>query len=402
MNTNLSAMHWTDEVLFEQVPDRRGTSCVKWDEMPDDDIIPMWVADQDFRTAPCIIEALRKRVEHGVFGYTHVPDSYYEAVCRWFAHRYKFHVERQWIQYTTGVVPALSAIIKAMTRPGDSVLLMTPVYNCFFSSIRNNGCFQVDVPLLWDADACTYHIDVNGLEAAAARSDVNLMLLCNPHNPAGRVWTHEELELVADICDRHGVIVVSDEIHCEFIMPGHQFVPFATVREGLVTRSITCSSPSKAFNTAGLKMANIITANAEWQQRIDRAINDNEICDVNPFGPLALEAAYSDEGEMWLEALNRYIAANYQALLAFFHEEAPRIPVARLEGTYLVWIDVRGIVADTEQLAQVLKNAYRVWVNPGDMYGTSGFLRINIACPRQRMLEGLRRLVEGLRQQELN
>ena len=369
--------------------------------MPADDIIPMWVADQDFRTAPCIIEALRKRVEHGVFGYTHVPETYYEAVRHWFSHRYQFSIQREWIQYTTGVVPALSAIVKALTRPGDSVLLMSPVYNCFFSCIRNNGCKQYDVPLVWDAEASTYHIDVEGFEAAAARPEVKVLLLCNPHNPAGRVWTRQELEMVADICDRHCVIVVSDEIHCEFIMPGHQFIPFATVREGLVSRSVTCSSPSKAFNTAGLKIANIITANAEWQQRIDRAINDNEICDVNPFGPIALEAAYSEAGERWLDALNGYIAANYQELLTMLHQQVPEIPVARLEGTYLVWIDVRGITSDTEQLAQQLKDTYRVWVNPGDMYGTPGFLRINIACPRQRMLEGLRRLVAGLKQQIL-
>ena len=336
-------------------------------------------------------------MDHGVFGYTHVPDSYYEAVCRWFAHRYQFHIERQWIQYTTGVVPALSAIVKGLTQPGDSVLLMTPVYNCFFSSVRNNGCHQVDVPLLWDAEACTYHIDVEGFEAAAARPDVKLMLLCNPHNPAGRVWTREELELVADVCERHGVIVVSDEIHCEFIMPGHQFVPFATVREGLVARSITCSSPSKAFNTAGLKMANIITANAEWQQRIDRAINDNEICDVNPFGPVALEAAYSKEGEQWLDALNNYIADNYHTLTRFFKEQLPHIPVARLEGTYLVWIDVRALNIDTNTLAQELLERNRVWVNPGDMYGTPGFMRINIACPRERMKQGLERLAHGLK-----
>ena len=384
------------EELFDQVPDRRGTSCVKWDEMPADDIIPMWVADQDFRTAPCIIEALQKRVAHGVFGYTHVPQSYYEAVCRWFGRRNQFYIEPEWIQYTTGVVPALSAIVKALTRPGDGVLLMSPVYNCFFSCIRNNGCIQVDVPLLWDAEARTYHIDFDTFESQASRPEVRLFLLCNPHNPAGRVWTADELKRVADICLRHDVIVVSDEIHCEFIMPGHRFVPFATVCPGLAERCITCSSPSKAFNIAGLQMANIITANAEWRQRIDRAINDNEICDVNPFGPLALEAAYSQDGERWLTALNAYIADNYQALVQFFEQHLPYIPVARLEGTYLVWIDVRSVSTDTNQLADLLKDKYRVWVNPGDMYGTSGFLRINIACPRSRMLEGLRRLAAGL------
>ena len=387
---------WTEQEWFDQVPDRRGTSCVKWDEMPANDIIPMWVADQDFRTAPCIVEALRQRVEHGVFGYTLVPDTYYEAVVKWFGHRHGLHIEPSWIQYTTGVVPALSAIIKAMTRPGDGVMLMTPVYNCFFSCIRNNGCNQVDVPLLWDKSQHTYHIDFEQFEAKASRPEVKLFLLCNPHNPAGRVWTVDELGRLADICDRNGVVVVSDEIHCEFVMPGHRFVPFATVRERLAERAITCSSPSKAFNTAGLQVANIITANAEWRQRIDRAINDNEICDVNPFGPIALEAAYSTEGERWLDALNAYIAANYQALCQFFSQKLPHIPVTRLEGTYLVWIDVRALTTDSSQLADELLSTCRVWVNPGEMYGTPGFLRINIACPRWRMQEGLERMAQRL------
>ena len=381
---------------FDNAPDRRGSSCVKWDEMPAEDIIPMWVADQDFKTAPCIIEALRKRVEHGVFGYTHVPDSYYAAVINWFRTRHHFTIERSWIQYTTGVVPALSAIIKALTRPGDGVIVMTPVYNCFFSSIRNTGCQRVDVPLLWDAEAKTYHIDFEGLELQASRQEVKMFLLCNPHNPAGRVWTREELQQVAAICNRHQVIVVSDEIHCEFVMPGYQFVPYASVAEGGARRSITCSSSSKAFNIAGLQTANIITANAEWQQKIDRAINDNEVCDLNCFGPVALEAAYSAEGAQWLDALNAYIAANYEALLRFFDQHLPQVPVTHMEGTYLAWIDVRGLCSDTERLAAQLRQDQRVWVNPGDMYGTPGFLRINIACPRQRMLEGLRRIAAGL------
>lgn len=381
---------------FDNAPDRHGTSCVKWDEMPAADIIPMWVADQDFRTAPCITEALRRRVEHGVFGYTMVPPSYYDAIVRWFDHRHGFQIQPEWIQYTIGVVPALSVIIKALTRPGDGVLIMTPVYNCFFSSIRNNGCHQVDVPLLWDESAHTYSIDFEAFEAKAATPEVTLFLLCNPHNPAGRVWTRQELQRLADICQRHNVVVVADEIHCEFVMPGHRFVPFATIAPDMAARSITCSSPSKAFNTAGLQIANIITANADWRQKIDRAINDNEVCDVNPFGPIALEAAYSPEGEAWLNGLNAYIADNYKALTDFFAAHLPHIPVARLEGTYLVWIDVRCMQVETQKLADELMQKHRVWVNPGEMYGAKGFLRINIACPRARMLEGLARLAGGL------
>ena len=270
--------------IFDQTVDRRGSGSVKWDCEEARGTIPMWVADMDFRAATPIIEALSRRVSHGVFGYTQVPDAYYEAIIHWFARRHSWHIDREWIIYTSGVVPALSAVVKALAQPGDKVIIQTPVYNCFFSSIRNNGCIIEENPLVYDGH--TYHIDFHDLERKAADPSARLLVVCNPHNPAGRVWTPDELERMNDICLRHGVRVVSDEIHCELVMPGHRFTPFASISPACQDNCITLNSPSKSWNIAGLQIANIICNNPDIRQRIDRAININEVCDVNPFGGL--------------------------------------------------------------------------------------------------------------------
>ncbi len=285
---------------FDKLTQRRGTNSYKWDETDDPDVIPVWVADMDFETAPCIVSALQERVAHGIFGYTFVPESYYEAVISWFWRRHHWRIDRSWIEYTSGVVPALSATIKALTQPGDKVLVQTPVYNCFFSSIRNNGCEIVESPLQRSAN--TYVINFDDLEQKLSDPAVKLFVLCNPHNPAGRVWTPDELRRMNDLCLRHDVRVVSDEIHCELTMPGYTYTPFASVSDECLNNSVTLNSPSKSFNTAGLQIANIISNDATIRQRINRAININEVCDVNPFGVIALQSAYN-EGEAWLDAL---------------------------------------------------------------------------------------------------
>ena len=380
---------------FDTIIPRRGTNSIKWDARPPFDadtegVIPLWVADMDFKAAPFIIDVLRKRVEHGVFGYVCVPDSYYEAVCRWFSGRHGWNVEKDWIIYTIGVVPALSAAIKALSRPGEKVILQSPVYNCFFSSVRNNGCEILDVPLLYHDG--TYSYDFDGLERACADPAAKVMLLCNPHNPAGRVWTREELARVGDIARRHDVTVVSDEIHCEIVMPGFTYTPFASVSPETQACCVTLCSPSKSFNTASLQIANIITSNPEWRKLIDRAINVNEICDVNPFGVLALEAEYSPEGAEWLKELNQYIYDNYLLL----REKLSDWPVCKLEGTYLPWVDVSSLGIPTEKIEEELLRNYKVWVNAGAMYGTEGFIRINLATPRSVLAEGLDRVSRGL------
>ena len=382
-------------MIFDELTERRGTGSYKWDEAGADDAIPMWVADMDFRTAPPVVEALRRRVEHGVFGYTLVPERYYDAVISWFARRHGWTMQREWIMYTTGVVPAVSAVIKALTMPGERVIVQTPVYNCFFSSIRNNGCEAAENPLLYDRGR--YTMDYEGLERIAADPRTTLMLLCNPHNPAGRVWTRDELLRVNDICMRHGVTVVADEIHCELVYSGHRYTPFASVSDECLANSVTCCSPSKAFNTAGLQIANIISADADVRRRIDRAININEVCDVNPFGVEALIAAYN-EGGAWLDSLIEYIRGNYEALCAFFAEHLPAVRIVPMEGTYLVWADCRELGMTSDDITARLLSEGRVMVSSGTIYGAAGdgFIRINIACPRERMMEGLRRIAAVL------
>lgn len=376
---------------FDKIIPRRGTNSYKWDSMPASrDILPLWVADMDFRTAPAIIAALSKRVSHGIFGYTHVPDEYYTAVTRWFERRHNWAFRKEWMIYTSGVVPAISAIIKALTAPGDGVVVQTPVYNCFFSSIRNNGCRVVTNPLRY-VD-CTYYIDFDDLERKAADPGVKLLLLCNPHNPAGRVWTCEELRRIGEICMRNRVMVITDEIHCELVFQGHTYTPFASIGEEFLQNSVTCISPSKSFNLAGLQIANIISCDEGVRRKIDRAININEVCDVNPFGIEATIAAYN-EGEEWLEQLLVYLKANYDYLCGFFQTFLPQIHVTRLEGTYLVWTDCRTLHIPSETLQSRLLAETGLWLNSGTMYGAEGegFLRWNIACPLPILRDALMR-----------
>ena len=381
---------------FDEIIPRRGTNSYKWDSAGDADVLPMWVADMDFRTAPPVVEALRKRVEHGIFGYVRVPDAYYAAVTNWFARRHDWQIEKEWIIYTTGVVPALSAVIKALTVPGDKVMVQTPVYNCFFSSIRNNGCGMITNPLIYRNG--TYQINFADLEQKAADPNVKVLLLCNPHNPAGRVWTKQELTRIGDICIRNNVWVVADEIHCELVFPGHTYIPFASISQEFLMHSVTCTSPSKAFNLAGLQIANIISADTDIRTKIDKAINVNEICDVNPFGVEALMAAYND-GEEWLEELKQYLFANYNYLRVYFEEYLPEFPVATLEGTYLVWADCSVLNQSSDEIVKTLLEKEKLWVNEGSLYGEAGegFIRINIACPRQQLIEGLNRLRRALK-----
>lgn len=378
---------------FDKIIPRKGTNSYKWDSVKGEDMVPLWVADMDFQTAPQIIEALQKRVSHGIFGYTKVPGSYYEAVSNWFLRRHGWRIDPDWILYTSGVVPALSAVIKALTSPGDGVLIQTPVYNCFFSSIRNNGCEVVSSPLIYSNNA--YSIDFEDFERKASDPKVKVFILCNPHNPCGRVWRRDELERLGQICLRNGVTVISDEIHCELVLPGHTYIPFASISEDFLRGSVTCSSPSKAFNIAGLQIANIVCADSALRAKIDRALNVNEVCDVNPFGVIAAQTAYN-ECEDWLDSLLDYLRGNYLYMKEFCAEHLPDFPIVDLEGTYLVWMDCSALSLSSKELGQRLLSEKGLWLNEGTMYGESGegFMRWNIACPRERLAEGLRRFAE--------
>lgn len=376
---------------FDEIVPRRGSNSYKWDSATENDILPMWVADMDFRTAPSIINALHNRVAHGIFGYTKVPSGYFDATIGWFARRHNFTIEREWILFTTGVVPALSAVIKALTEPGDKVIVQTPVYNCFFSSIRNNGCEIVANELLYENG--TYSIDFDDLEQKTSDPAAKLLLLCSPHNPAGRVWSKEELEKTGEICLRNNVIVVSDEIHCDLVYPGHTHIPFASISREFLYNSVTCIAPSKTFNLAGLQCANILSADPVIKAKIDKALNINEVCEINPFAVEALTAAYN-EGEDWLEELRVYLYENYQYLVEFFKKHLPHLPILPLEATYLVWVDCTALKQTSKEIAESLLDKEKLWINEGTLYGDAGegFIRINIATQRENLVKGLEKI----------
>ena len=374
---------------FDNIIERRGTGCVKWDEASEG-VIPLWVADMDFAVAPAIQEAIRKRAEHPIFGYTFIQEDYYEAVISWFKRRHHWTIAREHILYTIGVVPAMSVAIKALTLPGEKVLFLSPDYNCFFSSVKNNGCEVVESVLRFNRDANRFEVDWEDFEAKCADEKCTVFLLCNPHNPTGRVWTREELRQMSDICRRHQVRIVSDEIHCELVMPGHHFCPMGLIDE----TAIILNSPSKSFNIAGLQTANIICTDAATRRRLDRVININEVCDLNPFGPVALIAAYN-ESENWIDELNKYLWDNYIILCDFIGKNLPQWKVMPLEGTYLVWIDVSSCCDNVEAYCDMILQKCKVWLNPGSMYGSTsgeGYLRINLACPKSTLQEALKRL----------
>jgi len=376
---------------FDEITQRSGSNSYKWDTATDNDVLPMWVADMDFRTAPVIVDALAKRVQHGIFGYTKVPQAYYEATISWFKRRHEFSIRKEWILFTSGVVPALSAVIKALTVPGDKVLVQTPVYNCFFSSIRNDECEMVASKLLYKNNV--YSIDFDDLEDKAADPKVKLMLLCNPHNPVGRVWTKEELTTIGEICLRNNVIVVSDEIHCDLVYDGHTHIPFASVSDEFLQNSVTCIAPSKTFNLAGIQVANIIAADGEIKKRIDKALNVNEVCEINCFAVEALIAAYN-EGDDWLDELKIYLYDNYRLLSNFFQKYLPNMPVLPLEATYLVWVDCSVLGVTSKEIVDKLLTKEKLWLNEGTMYGEAGegFIRINIATQRDRLINGLEKI----------
>ena len=385
---------------FDEIIDRHDTLSVKWDLCPDPHVIPMWVADMDFKAAPFIMDAVRERMEHGVFGYTHVPQRYYDAVIGWFASRRGWHIERDWIRYISGLVPALAVAVDALTKPGDKVVFQTPAYNCFFSCVEEAGREVLASPLIFDASGLrpTYRMDFDDLERKCSDPAATLFILCNPHNPAGRIWSAEDLARVGEICRRHGLAIVSDEIHCELEMPGHRYVPFACASADNAD-CVTFCSPSKSFNIAGLEIANIVTPDPVKREKIGRTIRRMEMGNVNPLGVSALIAAYSDEGAAWLDSLNAYLYENYLALEAVLKQACPYVRLCALEGTYLAWLDCRCFTAkgiSTREIQDSLTAVEKVWINSGTMYGDGDFMRINLACPRSTLLEGARRIAAGL------
>ena len=387
---------------FDIVHDRHGSCSVKWDLNPDPEVIPMWVADMDFKAAPFIQEAVRKRVDHGIFGYTHVPESYYRAVQDWFLRRRGWAVEREWIRPLGGLVPALSVAIPALTEPGDKVVFHNPAYNCFFSCVERNGR-EVSASTLScrkDGNRLHFSMDWEDLERRLADPRATLLILCNPHNPTGRIWTTEELRRIGNLCLQYGVTVISDEIHCELEMPRQRYTPFASLSPAFEAHCVTLCSPSKAFNIAGLEISNVITAAPGLRERIDRVIAATEHGGLNPLGVEALQAAYSPEGEAWLSGLNAYLYENFLTFERMLAEAGlAAFRLSDLQGTYLAWMDCRSLTErgiSTDEIQRELTSVEKVWINSGTMYGDGGFMRINLACPRATLIEGTRRIIRGL------
>ncbi len=385
---------------FDSIVDRNGTHSVKWDhfEMKGavDGMIPMSIADMDFKAPGFITEALSKRVAHGIFGYTVVPGSYYESIERWLEKRFGWKVEREWIRFSPGVIPALNFCVQTFTAPGDRVVIQPPVYHPFRASIANNGRAVVNNPLkVVDGG---YRMDLEGLEKLLEDERTRMLILASPPNPVGRVWSTEELASLVELCHRKGVLIVSDEIHADLVMPGFSHVPTASLSEKAAKITITCTSPSKTFNVAELHVANIIIPDRELFERFDLALSRAGLTRPNIMGLAAAEAAYF-YGYNWVEELVPYLYGNYLAMRKFFDEWLPAVKTAEMEGTYLGWLDFNGFGLPDAKIEEVLLTKARVAMTPGRIFGPGGegFYRMNLACPREVVEEAARRIREAFR-----
>jgi len=392
---------------FDAEISRKNTHSVKWELLQTDKnpekaeytdrffgenrILPMWVADMDFPSPPPVIEALEARARHGIFGYTYQTDSYYQAVTGWMQKRHGWTVESDWILTTPGVVPAVNMLVQAFVGSGEKVLLQKPVYYPFFSAINNNEAQIANNSL--QLDNGRYQMDFADLAEKAADPAVKLAILCNPHNPVGRVWSRDEMQQFGEICLQNNVLVIADEIHGDLIYSGHTFTPFATLSPTFAENSITCTAPSKTFNLAGLHTSNIIIQNKELRSRFQKVLGRNGLFGVNPFGVVAMEAAYN-HGEDWLAAVMAYIEGNLRYLEDYIAANIPQINVIRPEGTYLVWLDCRALGLDNLALKRLMLNEAGVYLDEGYIFGREGdgFERINIACPRSVLAEALDRI----------
>ena len=374
---------------FDKLTNRFGTGSLKWDV--NEGQLPMWVADMDFETAPEIIQALQKRIEHGVFGYQNVTDDWYQAYQSWWNRRHQFKIEKDWLIFCTGVVPAISSIVRKVTTVGENVLVQTPVYNIFFNSIRNNGRNILESPLVYEQGE--YHIDFKDLEEKLSNPQTSLFILCNPHNPIGKIWDRETLEKIGELCDRYHVIVVSDEIHCDLTDPGYEYVPFASVSDQCRENSITCIAPTKTFGIPGIQTAAVVVPNPVLRHRVNRGLNTDEVAEPNNFAVAAAVAAFQ-QGDQWLTELREYLSQNKQYVRDYIGAYIPEIKVVPSNATYLLWLDCSELTDDACELQRFIEKHSGLVLTEGEEYGTPGrrFLRLNPACPRSRVQDGMERL----------
>lgn len=379
---------------FDTVVDRRNSGSIKWNCGPDE--LPMWVADMDFKTAPEIISAFQNRVEHGVFGYSDYTKEWFDAYINWWDRRHGIKYTEEELIFCTGVIPALSSIVRKLTTPNENVVIMTPVYNVFFNSIINNGCRVLEVPLIYDE--CVYSIDYEALEMALQNPQTTLLIMCNPHNPVGKIWDKEVLARVGKLAYDNGVIVVSDEIHCDLTLPGKMYTPFASASEECRMNSISLMAPTKTFNLAGLQTSCIAIPNPRIRHKVWRAVNTDEVAEPNSFALIAAIKAFN-EGENWLDELREYISSNRDYVIDELSRKVPEIKVVSEEATYLLWIDISGITNDSEEFTKKIREKTGLWITEGTHYGKSGegFVRMNIACPRVTLVDGVERLIKGVK-----
>ena len=377
---------------FDTPVERRGTDSLKWDVGEGE--LPMWVADMDFETAPEIREAIACRAAHGIYGYTNLPADWADAYADWWRDRHHYAMEKDSLIFVTGVVPAISSLVRKLTTPGERVLVQTPVYNIFFNSIVNSGRFPAECPLVYRDGQ--YDVDFAALEAALSDPQVSLMILCNPHNPVGRIWDAEQLSRIGALCKRYGVTVISDEIHCDLTDPGREYVPFASVSALCREISVTCLAPTKAFNLAGIQTAAVSVPEPHLRHKVWRALNTDEVAEPNVFAGIAAAAAFRHGGP-WLDALRAYLCENKQFAARYLAENVPAVRWVRSEATYLMWLDVSAL-PDAANFARVLRGRTGLYLTGGAVYRGNGadFLRMNIACPRVRLEDGLERLKRGV------
>lgn len=382
---------------FDKVIERRKSNSMKWNVAENE--LPMWVADMDFQTAPEVIDAIKIRADQGCFGYTEIPEKWYQAYINWWKNRHDFVLQKEWLMFCTGVVPAISSIVRKLTTPAEKVLVQTPVYNIFFNSILNNGRQIVENPLKFDG--AEYQIDFEDLQRKLSDPQTTMMILCNPHNPIGKIWDRATLEKIGELCFENHVVVVSDEIHCDLTDPGMFYVPFASVSDICRDNSITCVAPTKAFNLAGLQTAAISVPNDVLRHKVWRGINTDEVAEPNAFAVDAAIAAFT-QGDKWLDNVRTYIYENKQYAVDFVKNEIPQAEVISSDATYLLWIYCKNMIGTAAEAATIIRESTGLYLSAGSQFSGNGadFLRMNIACPRSVLKDGLQRLKVGIQTYE--
>ncbi len=379
---------------FDTVTDRRGTGSLKWDV--GDGELPMWVADMDFKTAPCVREAIEKRAAHGIFGYSIIPDNWFDAYTGWWSSYHKLDMDKDRLIFTTGVIPALSTAVRKFTTPAEKVVIQTPVYNIFFNSVINNGRRVLENRLAYKDGA--YSMDFEDLEKKLSDPLTTMLILCNPQNPVGKIWDADTLRRVGELAKKHHALVFADEIHCDITAPGKDYVPFASVSEECRVNSITAIAPTKTFNIAGINSAAVYVPEEGLYQRMNRALNTDEVAEPNAFAIDATVAAFSDEGRRWLDELRGYIEDNKAYAYDFIERELPEVYAVRQDATYLMWLDMNRYAEESKELYRRIREKSGLFLSPGGSFGKGGecFLRMNVACPRTLLGDGLERLKKFL------